>query len=74
MIAERMSLSWQTSPHVHLSVEVDMTAALELKEKMSKATGQKASITEIVVKCAAQVLTEFPIVNSESCWRQDSCS
>ena len=64
VIAERMSLSWQTAPHVHLTVEVDMTATLTLKDQMSQITGQKASVTEIVVKCAAQLLKEFPIVNS----------
>lgn len=64
VIAERMSLSWRTAPHVHLTVEVDMTAALALKDKLSQATGQKSSVTELVVKCAAHVLREFPIVNA----------
>lgn len=64
VISERMSRSWQTAPHVHLTVEVDMTAALALKEKLAEASGQKASVTEIVIKCAAQALTEFPAVNA----------
>lgn len=64
VIAERMSLSWRTAPHVHLDVEVDMTAALALKDKLSQATGLKSSVTELVVKCAAQVLQDFPIVNA----------
>ena len=64
VIAERMSQSWQTAPHVHLTVEVDMTAALALKEQLAKTSGQKASVTEIVIKCAARALTEFPVVNA----------
>ena len=64
VIAERMSLSWRTAPHVHLTVEVDMTAAMALKDKLSQATGQKSSVTELIVKCAAHVLREFPIVNA----------
>jgi pyruvate dehydrogenase E2 component (dihydrolipoamide acetyltransferase) len=64
VIAERMSQSWTTAPHVHLTVEVDMTAALALKDQLSKASGQKASVTEIVIKCAAQVLGEIPVVNA----------
>jgi len=64
VIAERMSQSWKTAPHVHLTVEVDMTAALALKDKLTGASGQKASVTEIVIKCAAQALTEFPVVNA----------
>ena len=64
VISERMSQSWKTAPHVHLTVEVDMTAALALKEQLANASGQKASVTEIVIKCAAQALTEFPAVNA----------
>ena len=64
VIAERMSLSWKTSPHVHLTVEVDMTETLRLKEALAKSSGQKASVTEIVIKCTAQALSEFPAVNA----------
>ena len=64
VIADRMSRSWNLSPHVHLTVEVDMTQTLLLKDQLAKTTEKKASITEIVIKCAAQVLTEMPIVNA----------
>ncbi len=64
VIAERMSMSWQTSPHVNMTVEVDMTAAMELKEKLTQATGQKITFTDIIVKCAALALKEFPVVNA----------
>ncbi|SDF45339.1 dihydrolipoamide acetyltransferase family protein [Sporolituus thermophilus] len=64
IIAERMSLSWQTAPHVHLTVEVDMTAVLALKAQLAKVTGEKFSVTEFVIKAAAQGLAEFPAVNA----------
>lgn len=64
VIADRMQQSWNTAPHVHLTVEIDMTNAIALKEKLAKATGQKASVTEIIIKCAAHVLTEMPVVNA----------
>ena len=64
VIAERMSQSWTSAPHVHLTVEVDMTQAMALKDQLAKASGQKASVTEIVIKCAAQVLGEIPVVNA----------
>ena len=64
VIAERMSQSWTTAPHVHLTVEIDMTNALALKEQLARASGQKASVTEIIIKCAAQVLVEIPVVNA----------
>ena len=64
VIAERMQQSWNAAPHVHLTVEVDMTNAMTLKEQLAKASGQKASVTEIIIKCAAQVLMEIPVVNA----------
>lgn len=64
VIAERMSLSWHTAPHVNLTVEVDMTAASDLKNKLTQVTGNKVSFTEVIVKCAALALAEFKIVNA----------
>ncbi len=64
VIADRMQQSWNAAPHVHLTVEVDMTNALALKDQLAKASGQKASVTEIIIKCAAQVLMEMPVVNA----------
>jgi len=64
VIAERMQQSWNAAPHVHLTVEVDMTNAMALKDQLAKASGQKASVTEIIIKCAAQVLMEIPVVNA----------
>ena len=63
VIAERMSLSWQTAPHVNLTVAVDMTEAKELKMKLAQ-TGVKTSFTDLIVKCVARALTEFPMVNN----------
>ncbi len=64
VIAERMSTSWTTAPHVHLTVELDMSRVIDLKDQLTKASGQKASVTEIIIKCAAQVLTEISVVNA----------
>ena len=58
-----MSHSWQTAPHVHLTVEIDMTAALSLKETFTKTFGQKFSFTEFFVLCAARALTEYRMIN-----------
>jgi len=70
VIAERMQQSWNVAPHVHLTVEIDMTNALALKEQLAKASGEKASVTEIIIKCAAQVLTEMPVVNANIVGKQ----
>jgi len=63
VIAERMTLSWQTAPHVHLTVEVDMSEAVQLKRKLAE-SGCKISLTDMVVRCAAQALSEFRMVNN----------
>jgi pyruvate dehydrogenase E2 component (dihydrolipoamide acetyltransferase) len=62
IIADRMSLSWQTAPHVHLTMEVDMSEAVRLRKKLAALL--KISYTDIIVKCAAQSLTEFRMVNN----------
>lgn len=64
LIAERMSMSWQTSPHVNMTSEIDMTAATDLKARLTQAFGEKISFTDIIVKCAACALKEFPVVNA----------
>jgi pyruvate dehydrogenase E2 component (dihydrolipoamide acetyltransferase) len=63
VISERMAISWQTTPHVHHTVEVDMLEALQLKDKLAQ-MGTKLSVNELIVKCAAKALTEFPMVNN----------
>lgn len=68
IIAQRMSESFKTIPHFFLSVEVDMTAVLQLREKLlgevEKRVGVRLSITDILVKVAAQALKDHPIINS----------
>jgi pyruvate dehydrogenase E2 component (dihydrolipoamide acetyltransferase) len=68
VIAERMSESTRTIPHIFLSVEADMTGTLQLREKLlgdvEKKTGLRLSITDILVKIAARALRDHPIINS----------
>lgn len=64
VIAERMTLSWQTTPHVNMTAEVDMTTSAELKQRLTQSSDAKISYTDIIVKCAARALTEFPSVNA----------
>ena len=64
VIAERLSASWQNSPHVNMTTAVDMTEAIALKSKLTEASGQKISYTDIIVKCVASALKEFPLVNA----------
>ena len=64
VIAERLSQSWQNSPHVNMTMEVDMTAAAAMKKRLAQVTGGNISFTDIIVKCTAQALADFPMLNS----------
>lgn len=64
VIAERMTDSWQNTPHVNLTYEVDMTEAQALKDKMTTSSGVKYSFTEIIVKAVSHALTEHKEINS----------
>lgn len=62
IIAERMTQAFQTIPHFYLDIEVDMTEAVNLREKMKK---EKVyfSHNDLIIKAAAEALKFFPIVN-----------
>ncbi|MGD0495871.1 MAG: dihydrolipoamide acetyltransferase family protein [Candidatus Bathyarchaeia archaeon] len=56
--AERLSISFRTAPHSAVAMEVDVSKATELHERL------QVSYTALIVKAAATALTEMPIVNS----------
>lgn len=60
VIAERLGKSWRDAPHVHMTAEVDMTAAMALKERLYAQLGKKISFTAYVVKACTMTLLEFP--------------
>jgi pyruvate dehydrogenase E2 component (dihydrolipoamide acetyltransferase) len=63
-IARRMVQSKQTIPHFYVTVSADVTAALELRHRLNRETGEGISITDIIVKASALALKEVPGVNS----------
>lgn len=65
VIAERMSQSWNSAPHVTINMEADMTEAMCLREKINQPkSGLKVSYTDILTKLVAHALTSFPTVNA----------
>jgi len=56
--AERLSMSFRTAPHSAIVMEVDVSKAAELHERL------QVSYTALILKAAAAALTEMPIVNS----------
>jgi pyruvate dehydrogenase E2 component (dihydrolipoamide acetyltransferase) len=56
--AERVSASFKTAPHSTVMMEVDISKAAELHNRL------KVSYTAIIAKAAARALTEHSIINS----------
>jgi len=56
--AERVSLSAQTAPQSTITMEVDMSNAAKLRERVD------VSYTDMLVKAVAKALTEHPMMNS----------
>ena len=66
-IARRMTLSKTTAPHYYLTLDVDMTAALEFRSQINaNATDeQRVSINDLIVKACAIALERHPKFNGE---------
>ncbi|MGF1510087.1 MAG: 2-oxo acid dehydrogenase subunit E2 [Myxococcota bacterium] len=67
VIAERMTQSWQTIPHVTLYREVDITEVERRRQKhkdRAEARGAKMTITAILVRVCAAALRQFPRINA----------
>ncbi|NIS79744.1 MAG: 2-oxo acid dehydrogenase subunit E2 [Anaerolineales bacterium] len=68
IIAERMSQSFQSAPHISFTLHADVTQAEALRSKanqrLSKRGGPKVSLTAILVRVVAWALTEHPWMNA----------
>jgi pyruvate dehydrogenase E2 component (dihydrolipoamide acetyltransferase) len=67
-IARRMTESYQSAPHITLTVEADMTAAEALRAELNalseKQKGPRVSVTAILVRVCAWALRRHPLVNA----------
>lgn len=68
IIAERMAYSAATIPQMTLSLRVDMTETVRLRERVlepiQKQTGQRVSYTAILARAVAAVLPRHPALNA----------
>lgn len=65
VIAERMSVSAGTIPQFTVTVAVDVTRLVALRERF-KEEGRALTVTDFIVLGAAQSLVEMPLVNSRT--------
>jgi pyruvate dehydrogenase E2 component (dihydrolipoamide acetyltransferase) len=68
IIADRLSYSAFTAPHITLSLHVDMTEAARFRslvlESIQQKTGQRLSYTAIIARAVAAVLPRHPSLNA----------
>jgi pyruvate dehydrogenase E2 component (dihydrolipoamide acetyltransferase) len=63
-IAKRLAESKFTAPHFYITVEIDMDAAVALREQLMESEDVKLSYNDLVLKACAKALTRFPTVNA----------
>ncbi|MBK8986393.1 MAG: 2-oxo acid dehydrogenase subunit E2 [Chloroflexi bacterium] len=64
-IAERLTRSYQTIPHITFTVTADMTAVADLRHRLNAPRdGVKVSVTAVLVKVCAWALGRHPLLNS----------
>ncbi|MDF2678981.1 MAG: 2-oxo acid dehydrogenase subunit [Brevibacillus sp.] len=68
VIAERMTASAYTAPHVTLTTEADMSQVMVVRSTLlptiEKMTGHRLSYTEMIMKAVATALSRHPNVNA----------
>ena len=68
VIAERLQASYQTAPHISLSLSADVTEVLRISERLSSAvqeeTGHPLTMTAILAKVVGATLREHPRLNA----------
>lgn len=65
-IARSMSQSKHGIPHIYVTVEVDMGAAMALRQQINESgmAPSKISVNDLVVKAVAKALAKYPSLNS----------
>lgn len=72
-IARRLAESWAQAPHIFVTVAIDMTAALALRQEVNETLadgGGKVSVNDLVVKAVARSLRLEPRMNTS--WDEGS--
>lgn len=62
-IARAMTDSKPGVPHIYVTMEIDMDAAMALREQLN-ASGVKISVNDLIVKAAAKALQKAPALNT----------
>ena len=65
-IARRLGQSWSGIPHIYVTLDVDMSAALAFRQQANadRPKEQQFSVNDLVVKASAIALRSFPNLNA----------
>jgi len=63
-IAKRLVESKFSAPHFYVSMEIDMGAAVQLREQLERGENVKVSVNDLLIKACARALSRFPQVNA----------
>ena len=63
-IARRLAESKFSAPHFYVTVDIDMGAAVALREQLLNGENVKVSFNDLVLKACAKALPRFPMVNA----------
>lgn len=63
-IARRLSESAFTAPHFYVTVEIDMDAAVSVREQLVRAQEVKIAYDALIVRACALAMRRFPMVNA----------
>jgi pyruvate dehydrogenase E2 component (dihydrolipoamide acetyltransferase) len=65
VIAARLTQSFTTTPHIYVTVSIDMTSLMTYRQEL-KAAGRDFTVTDFILESVVMSLTEFPDVNSST--------
>ena len=70
VIARRLGESKFSAPHFYLTMEIDMTKAVQVRKTINEVAPTKISFNDLVVKASAAALQQHPAINTS--WMGDA--
>jgi pyruvate dehydrogenase E2 component (dihydrolipoamide acetyltransferase) len=70
VIAQRLGESKFSAPHFYLTVEIDMSNAIDARQAINGVSPVKVSFNDMIVKATSMALTQHPEINSS--WQGDT--
>jgi len=64
VIARRLGESKFSAPHFYLTIEMDMTKAMQLRTQLNEIAPVKLSFNDLVIKAVAAALRSHPYINA----------